>query len=103
MATTIFESHGAVATFQFNRPEARNAMTWEMYDGLVEACERVDRDDAIRVLVLSGAGGRAFVAGTDIGQFTSFSSAQDALEYEARIGAVINRLETLARPTIAAL
>src|SRR5215217_5000404 len=63
---TIFERDGAVAVLTFNRPEARNAMTWEMYEALGETCERVDADDSIRVLVLRGAGDRAFVSGTDI-------------------------------------
>lgn len=98
-----FERRGPVAWVTFDRPEARNAMTFAMYDALLRVCEYVGESDDIRVLVLTGAGEKAFVAGTDIGQFTSFSSAQDALEYEARIGAVINRLETLARPTIAAI
>ena len=54
---------GAVLTVLFNRPEARNAMTFAMYEGLEAACARADEDDAVRVLVLRGAGGRAFVAG----------------------------------------
>ena len=57
MTTTIFEVDGAVATLQFNRPEARNAMTWEMYQALADACDRVDRNQNIRVFVLRGAGG----------------------------------------------
>jgi enoyl-CoA hydratase/carnithine racemase len=76
-------------------------MTWAMYDALVDACERVDRDDAIRVLVLRGAGGKAFVAGTDISQFERFRTAQDALDYEARIDQVLDRLERVTKPTIA--
>ena len=54
---TIFETDGPIATLTFNRPEARNAMTWEMYEALVAACDRVDADEAIRVLVFRGAGG----------------------------------------------
>src|SRR5919107_279810 len=56
---TIFEQDGPVAILTFNRPEARNAMTWEMYEALREACERVDADPGTRVLVLRGAGDRA--------------------------------------------
>ena len=67
-------------TLTFNRPEARNAMTWEMYEALVDACDRVDRDAAIRVLILRGAGGKAFVAGTDIAQFQNFTDREDGLE-----------------------
>ncbi len=63
---TIFEADGPIATLTFNRPEARNAMTWEMYGALAAACDRVDEDDSIRVFILRGAGGKAFIAGTDI-------------------------------------
>lgn len=99
----IYEQRGAVGWVTFNRPEARNAMTFAMYDAIVRVCEHVEENDGVRVLVLTGAGEKAFVAGTDISQFTSFTGEQDALEYEARIGEVISRLETLARPTIAAI
>ena len=62
----IHATDGAVAWLTFNRPSARNAMTWAMYEGLYAACEHVDTDEAIRIFVLRGAGDRAFVAGTDI-------------------------------------
>ena len=98
---TIFQAAGPIATLTFNRPEARNAMTWEMYDALVAACERVDRDDAIRVLVLRGAGGKAFVAGTDISQFQTFTHRDAGLKYEERLDAVLDRIERVVKPTIA--
>ena len=97
----IYESEGSIATLTFNRPEARNAMTWEMYQALVDACDRVDDDPAVRVLVLKGAGGKAFVAGTDIGQFTSFHGADDGIQYEERIDHVLDRLERVTKATIA--
>src|SRR5438067_2400661 len=78
-------------------------MTWEMYDALVAACEQVDADASVRVLILRGAGGRAFVAGTDISQFERFRGGQDGLAYEARINHVLDRLERVAKPTIAQL
>ena len=98
---TLFDVEGPTAFLTFNRPEARNAMTWEMYEAIVDACDRVDGDGAIRALVLRGAGGQAFVAGTDISQFTSFSTRDDALAYERRLDAVIDRLERVAVATIA--
>ena len=101
MAHTVFEIDGAIATLTFNRPEARNAMTWEMYDGLVDACDRVDNAAAIRVLILRGAGGKAFVAGTDIAQFQNFNNRDDGLKYEERLDHVLDRLERVAKPTIA--
>ena len=97
---TIFAVEGPVAYLTFNRPEARNAMTWDMYEALVEACDRVDADNGIRVLVLRGAG-NAFVAGTDIGQFIRFSTREDALGYERRLDRIIDRLEGVRVPTIA--
>jgi len=99
----LFEREGPLAIVTFNRPEARNAMTWTMYDGLVEACEAVDSTPEVRVLILRGAGGKAFVAGTDISQFQRFRTAEDALEYERRLDQAIGRLESVTKPTIAAI
>jgi enoyl-CoA hydratase/carnithine racemase len=99
--SAIFETDGALAILTFNRPEARNAMTWEMYDALVAACERTDSDDQVRVLILRGAGGKAFVAGTDISQFRSFRDREDGIKYEERLDRVLDRLERVAKPTIA--
>src|SRR4051794_1850244 len=101
MADVTLERRGVAAWVTFDRPEAHNAMTFAMYDRLVEHCEAVDADDAVKVMVLRGAGGRAFVAGTDINQFAEFKSAQDGLVYEARIDAVLDRLEAGTKPTIA--
>jgi enoyl-CoA hydratase len=101
VVSTIFETDGPVATLKFNRPEARNAMTWAMYDALVHACDRVDRDDDLRVLVLRGEGGKAFVAGTDISQFRDFRQRTDGVKYEERLDAVLDRLERVTKATIA--
>ena len=94
---------GPIAVVTFNRPEARNAMTWPMYDALVEQCEELDRADDVRAVVLQGAGSKAFVAGTDIAQFRTFRTAEDGVRYEQRIDAVVDRLERLSKPTIAAI
>src|SRR5207249_9555916 len=101
MAHTVFETDGPLAILTFNRPEARNAMTWEMYEALVAACERVDADANLRVLDLRGAGGKAFVAGTDISQFQSFRDREDGIKYEERLDRVLDRLERVSKPTIA--
>ena len=105
MKTTelLFERDGATAFVTFNRPDARNAITWAMYDGLVEACDTVDRDDTIRAVIFRGAGGKAFVAGTDISQFQNFRTEEDALNYERRLDEVVSRLEQVTKPTIAAI
>jgi len=98
---TIFQIDPPLAVLTFNRPESRNAMTWAMYDALVDACERVDASPQVRVFVLRGAGGKAFVSGTDISQFQRFRQPSDAIEYEKRISAVLSRLERVTKPTIA--
>jgi enoyl-CoA hydratase/carnithine racemase len=99
--TVRYEQHDAAAWVTFDRPEAHNAMTFEMYEELHACCERADEDDAVRVLVLRGAGGRAFVAGTDIAQFTAFESGEDGLRYEATIDRIVGRLERVGKPAIA--
>jgi enoyl-CoA hydratase/carnithine racemase len=99
----IARREGAVQWVVFNRPEARNAMTWQMYDRLVEVCEEVNGDRSVRAMILTGAGGRAFVSGTDIAQFRSFTTEQHALDYEARGNHVMRTLETVRVPTIAAI
>ncbi|MGC3874691.1 enoyl-CoA hydratase/isomerase family protein [Halomonas sp. GXIMD04776] len=99
--SVIYEQRGGVAWIGFNRPKSRNAMTWEMYDALEAHCDRLSTDDDVRAVVLYGVGGEAFVAGTDITQFAHFSTPQDALDYERRIERVVDKLETLNKPTIA--
>ena len=92
---------GAIVTLTFNRPEARNAMTWGMYQRLYEVCEEVDADDSVRVLVLKGAGGKAFVAGTDISQFTQFKGAEDGIKYEKDGDKRSGRIARVKKPVIA--
>ncbi|QOR39883.1 enoyl-CoA hydratase [Billgrantia diversa] len=97
----IFRREGNLAWIGFNRPESRNAMTWEMYDALEACCDRLSEDDDIQAVVLHGVGGEAFVAGTDISQFAHFDAPEDAVGYERRIDRVVGKLERLAKPTIA--
>lgn len=99
----LYEVRDGVAFLTFNRPEARNAFTFAMYERLAEVCAEVDADTSIRAMVLSGAGGKAFAAGTDISQFRAFSGPEDALQYESRIERVLDALEGCRVPTIAAI
>lgn len=96
-----YERRGAVAVLTFDRPDARNAMTWDMYEGLYAACEHVDADDRVRVFVLRGGGDKAFVAGTDISQFREFTTPQHAIDYEKSQNRNVGRLERTRKPTIA--
>lgn len=94
--------HG-IGRVTFNRPRARNAFTFAMYERLAAICEETNADRSIKVLVLRGAGDKAFAAGTDINQFRAFSTPQDALDYESRIDRVLTILEQCRVPTIAAI
>lgn len=98
----LTEVIGATLRVTFNRPEARNAMTFDMYQGLAEACAQVDADPNLRALVLRGAGGRAFVAGTDIAHFRGFTGA-DGVAYEQRIDEVLGALAAVKKPVVAVI
>jgi enoyl-CoA hydratase/carnithine racemase len=97
---TRYECDGAIARITFDRPAARNAMTWHMYEQLAEACAKVAQDADVRVAVFRGAGGKAFVAGTDIAQFQTFT-ADDGVRYEATMEGFLDALEKLRVPTLA--
>jgi enoyl-CoA hydratase len=92
---------GGVAAIVFDRPAARNAMTWPMYEALQAHCRQLSSDRSVRVATLRGAGGLAFVAGTDIAQFANFASGDDGVAYERRIDACIDAVASLPMPTIA--
>ena len=94
---------GKVATVIFDRPAARNAMTWQMYEQLAEACARMHGEDGLRVAVFRGAGGKAFIAGTDIAQFKSFRGAEEGLAYERKMETYLNAIESLPIPTLAVI
>jgi enoyl-CoA hydratase/carnithine racemase len=99
----LFEQRDGIGKVTFNRPQARNAFTFDMYERLAQICEQANQDRSIKVLVFQGAGDKAFAAGTDINQFRDFTTAQHALDYEARIDRVLTTLEECRVPTIAAI
>src|SRR5690348_5424404 len=96
----LYEVRDGIGFVIFNRPQARNALTFGMYERLAEIA--ADPGEA-RAVVLTGAGDRAFAAGTDIGQFRAFKGADDAIAYEARLDRALGALERCAVPTIAAI
>lgn len=100
----LFELHDdGIGRVVFNRPQARNALTFEMYDRLVDLCELANVDPRIRVLLLSGAGGQAFAAGTDVEPLKSLTTAERVAAYEARVERTLRALETCRVPTVAAI
>ncbi len=99
----LFDVSGGIARITINRPQARNACTFEMYEKLAHACETVNADDSVRVLVVTGAGDKAFSAGTDIALFKDFKTPDDALGYETFMDRVLGGLDACRVPTIAAI
>lgn len=100
-SNVVLDIEDAIATVTLARAEARNAMTWAMYDGLVEACRTAVTSSA-RALIIRGSGG-AFSAGTDISQFEDVRTGEDGVAYEQRLEAVVAAVEALPIATIAAV
>jgi enoyl-CoA hydratase len=99
----IYVVEDGIARLTFNRPQARNALTFAMYEQMAAICASVNADNTIKAMILTGTGEKAFASGTDISQFRAFKTAQDALDYEARIDRVLGALEAVRVPTIAAI
>lgn len=99
----IFDVTAGVARVTINRPLARNAFTFEMYEKLAHCCEAINGNDAVKVMILTGAGEKAFSAGTDISLFRNFNTPEDALGYESFMDRVLQTLERCRVPTIAAI
>jgi enoyl-CoA hydratase/carnithine racemase len=99
----LHEVRDGIAYVTFNRPQARNALTFAMYDRLAEICAAAGEDRSIRAILITGGGDKAFAAGTDISQFRAFDKEEDALAYEARIDRVMRTIERCRVPTVAAI
>src|ERR1700723_2506691 len=96
----LYDQRDGIGHIMFNRPQARNALTFPMYERLAEIATA---PGDIRALIITGAGEKAFAAGTDINQFKAFPGPDDAIAYEARIDRVLGPLERCPVPTIAAI
>jgi enoyl-CoA hydratase len=101
MSSLEVERDGAILRLTLSNPGRRNAITWPMYDALEQVESTVDGDRDIRVVVLRGAGGEAFAAGTDIRQFTDFTTGEQGVEYEHRVGRVLESLLRIRVPVVA--
>jgi enoyl-CoA hydratase len=99
----LYDKRGEVGWITFNRPQARNALTFAMYEGLAEICARVGHTHEVKALVITGAGDKAFAAGTDIAQFQEFKGGEDGIAYERKIDRIVDTIERCAVPTIAAI
>jgi enoyl-CoA hydratase len=99
----LYEVADGIGRITFNRPQARNAFTFAMYERLAEICAEAGAQPGVKALLLTGAGDKAFAAGTDIAQFRAFRTAEDAMAYEARIDRVLSAIERCPVPTVAAI
>jgi enoyl-CoA hydratase/carnithine racemase len=103
MSDLLYEVRDGVAHATLNRPQARNALTFAMYEGLAKIATDIAEDPAIRVLVIRGAGDRAFAAGTDIAQFLDFKDGADGVAYEEKLARFMAPIERCPKPVIAAI
>jgi len=100
----LFHREGDTGVITFNRPQARNALTFEMYESIADICNTIiDKSLDIRSLIITGAGDKAFAAGTDISRFKTFSTSEHALGYERTMDRVLGVLESVPIPTVAAI
>ncbi len=98
----LSQKDGFIGRMIFNNPERRNAVSLEMWEAAEAILAGFAEDPEVRVVVVSGAGGKAFVSGADISRFESERSSQDAIHhYNEKVGAANARLESLPKPTIA--
>ncbi len=99
----LIERDGPVTTVTLNRPDKRNALTFEMYAGLAEFCRSAADVVELKVILLRGAGDKAFAAGTDISLFRDFKGSEDGLAYEQKVEGVLSDIENCPKPMIAAI
>ncbi len=99
----LYEVREDIGWVTFNRPAARNALTFAMYERLGEICAAQTASPTLRAMVLTGAGDKAFAAGTDINQFRAFTGPEDAIAYEERLDQVTDTIERCPVPMIAAI
>ncbi|MFB3924750.1 MAG: enoyl-CoA hydratase/isomerase family protein [Syntrophales bacterium] len=98
----LYEKRGAIALLIFNRPEALNALNTAVNLRLIELLDEADGDPEIRVVVLTGSGDKAFVAGADIKEMMDMD-AMEAREHAIRAKRVTDKIWNLQKPVIAAI
>src|SRR5690606_39218153 len=99
--TVTAERVDGILTLTLSHPGKRNALSSAMYEELSTHVENATVDDSIHAVILQGGGNECFAAGTDISTVTDFNGAADGLEYERRVGAVLQAIQAMPMPTIA--
>ena len=103
MSDLIDEIHSNILWITINRPDARNAISFEMYEKIGELCKNASSDSNIKAIIFTGAGNYAFSAGTDITQYKNLESNSGALVYEKKIETVLETIERCPLPTVASI
>jgi len=99
--TILYEAEGGIATLTINRPDVLNALNMQVLAEMLDAISRIEADEAVKVVVLTGAG-RSFIAGADIALMSGFC-VRDGMKFGDMGHAVLKRLEALDKPVIAAV
>ncbi len=99
----LYEVKDEIGLITLNRPQARNALTFEMYERIAEICANVPTDGSVKVIIMRGAGEKAFAAGTDISLFKDFSSPEQGIAYEEAGERNFKLISACPLPTIAAI
>lgn len=98
----LSRKEGKVAIMTFNNPEKHNAVSFEMWEAAEKILDDFVNDPAIRVIILTGAGGKAFVSGADISKFDSERASEEAVQrYNAQVDRIYTRIYRMPKPTIA--
>jgi enoyl-CoA hydratase len=103
MSDIIIERKNGIAEVKFNRPEVRNALTFEMYEVVYNLCVEANETEEIRAIIFAGVDSSAFASGTDIGLLQGIKDGKGGIEYEERIERVVGMVERCRVPTIAAI
>jgi len=99
----LYEVTDEIGLITFNRPRSRNALTFGMYERLSDICANAPTDGSVKVIIVTGAGDKAFAAGTDISQFRDFGTAAQGIDYERNAEDVFSSIDSCPVPTIAAI
>ncbi len=103
MADIIIQRNDGIAEVKFNRPEVRNALTFEMYEAVYDLCAEANEKREIRAILFAGVDSSAFASGTDISLLQGITDGKGGIDYEEKIERVVGMVERCRVPTIAAI
>jgi enoyl-CoA hydratase/carnithine racemase len=99
----IIERKEGIAQVKFNRPDVRNALSFEMYEAVYNLCVEANETEELRAIIFAGVDSSAFASGTDISLLQGIKDGKGGIEYEERIERVVGMVERCRVPTIAAI